>query len=196
MATSAYCPLECRSPTGFGASRRTQERPHGQRLGNGLRRPSLGPALPAPLGLRPDADMNGCQSGGMTTRWKPRLAAYQSGEVRHGRDGLLFSPSDLHAFLACPHLTTLELAVAGGRLERPFRVNLHADLIRRKGEEHERGYLERLRAEGREIVEIGFDDRDWERAARETERAIQGGADVVYQGCLAEGNWRGIADFL
>jgi predicted RecB family nuclease len=116
--------------------------------------------------------------------------------VRHGRDGLLFSPSDLHAFLACPHLTTLELAVAGGRLERPFRVNLHADLIRRKGEEHERGYLERLRAEGREIVEIGFDDRDWERAARETERAIQGGADVVYQGCLAQGNWRGIADFL
>src|SRR5215216_4340998 len=77
MATSAYCPLECRSPTGFGASRRTQERPHGQRLGNGLRRPSLGPALPAPLGLGPDADMNGCQSGGMTTRWKPRLAAYQ-----------------------------------------------------------------------------------------------------------------------
>jgi predicted RecB family nuclease len=116
--------------------------------------------------------------------------------VHHGRDGLLFSPSDLHAFLACPHLTTLELAVAGGRLERPFRVNLHADLIRRKGEEHERGYLERLRAEGREIVEIGFDDRDWERAARETERAIQGGADIVYQACLAEDNWRGFADFL
>jgi predicted RecB family nuclease len=117
--------------------------------------------------------------------------------VRHGRNGLLFSPSDLHAFVACPHLTTLELSVARGRLEKPFRVNLHADLIRRKGEEHERRYLERLRAEGREIVEIGFDDRDWERAARETERAIQERADdVVYQACLAEGNWRGIADFL
>jgi predicted RecB family nuclease len=117
--------------------------------------------------------------------------------MRHGSDGLLFSPSDLNAFLACPHLTTLELAVASGRLGRPFRVNLHADLIRHKGEEHERRYLKRLRAEGREIVEIGFDDRDWERAARETERAIQeDGDEVVYQACLAEGNWRGFADFL
>jgi hypothetical protein len=126
-----------------------------------------------------------------------RLAPIQSAEVRQSRDGLLFSPSDLHAFVACPHLTTLELSVARGRLEKPFRVNLHADLIRRKGEEHERRYLERLRAEGSEIVEIGFDDRDWKRAARETERAIQEGADhVVYQACLAEGNWLGFADFL
>jgi predicted RecB family nuclease len=116
--------------------------------------------------------------------------------MRRGRDGLLFSPSDLNAFVACPHLTTLELAVARGGLERPFRVNLHAELIRRKGEEHERRYLARLRAEGREIVEIGFDDRDWERAARETVKAIEEAADVVYQACLAEGNWRGFADFL
>ena len=32
-----------------------------------------------------------------------------------------FSPSDLAAFLACPHLTTLELAVARGELEKPYR---------------------------------------------------------------------------
>ncbi|MDQ3865793.1 MAG: TM0106 family RecB-like putative nuclease, partial [Actinomycetota bacterium] len=111
-------------------------------------------------------------------------------------DGLVFSPSDLNSFLACPHLTTLELAVARGELRRPRRVNLHADLIRRKGKEHEARYLEQLRAEGREVVAISFDERDWRRAARETEEAIRGGADVVYQGCLADGQWRGFADFV
>jgi hypothetical protein len=56
-----------------------------------------------------------------------------------------------------PYLTSLQLAVALGELEKPFRVNLHADLIRRKGEEHERRYLERLRAERiHEGAEVGY----------------------------------------
>ncbi len=67
-------------------------------------------------------------------------------------DGRLFrfSPTDLNAFLACEHLTTLQVAVARGELEKPFRHNPHADLIRRKGDEHEAAYLARLRAEGRD----------------------------------------------
>ena len=32
---------------------------------------------------------------------------------------LLLSPSDVTAYLACPHLTTLELAVAGSELMKP-----------------------------------------------------------------------------
>jgi hypothetical protein len=81
------------------------------------------------------------------------------------RDGdLLFSPSDLVGFLACPHLTTLDLAVARGELPKPFRHDPHADLIRRKGQEHEARYLQQLRDEGRSIVEIRF-DHDWEAAA-------------------------------
>jgi predicted RecB family nuclease len=113
------------------------------------------------------------------------------------RDGnVTFSPSDLNAFLACPHLTTLQLAVARGELDKPFRVNLHADLIRRKGAEHEERYLQRLRDDGRDVVAIDFGDSDWERAARATRDAIHDGADVVYQACLAEGQWRGFADFV
>jgi predicted RecB family nuclease len=113
------------------------------------------------------------------------------------RDGqLILSPSDLNAFLACPHLTALELAVALGELEKPFRVNLHADLIRRKGDEHEQRYLEQLRAKGRDVLEIDFEDRDWERAAAATEDAIRQGADVVYQAALVHGGWRGLADFV
>jgi uncharacterized protein len=47
---------------------------------------------------------------------------------------LTFSPSDLNAFLACPHLTSLDVEVAREELERPFRPNPYADLIRRKGD--------------------------------------------------------------
>src|ERR687895_2322179 len=105
------------------------------------------------------------------------------------RDGrLTFSPSDLNAFLACPHLTTLQLAVARGELGKPFRHNPHADLIRRKGEEWEAAYLARLRADGREIVEPADD------AA--TEEALRRGADVVYQAVLTDGDWLGKADFV
>jgi uncharacterized protein len=113
--------------------------------------------------------------------------------LQNGR--LLLSPSDLSAYLACPHLTTLALEVARNRLRKPFRPNVYAELIRRKGEEHEAAYLERLRAEGRDVVAIPFDG-DWQAAARTTEEAVSAGADVIYQPCLAEGGWRGFADFL
>ena len=66
---------------------------------------------------------------------------------------LRLSPTDLNAFLACEHLTTLQLAVARGELDKPWRHNPHADLIRRKGEEHEAAYLARLRADGRTITD-------------------------------------------
>ncbi len=53
-------------------------------------------------------------------------------------DRLLFSPSDLGNFLACEHLTQLDLTLAlqGGR--RPSYENAYAELLRTKGEEHEK----------------------------------------------------------
>ena len=63
---------------------------------------------------------------------------------------LHLSPSDVTAFLACEHLTTLSLAHARGEIERPEVENEQAELIFRKGLEHERAYLERLRAEGQD----------------------------------------------
>ena len=112
------------------------------------------------------------------------------------RDGkILFSPSDLNAFLECEHLTQLELAVARHELERPADENPQADLVKRKGEEHEAAYLATLRAEGREVVTIP-NDWDLDAAARATEEAMRAGADVVYQACFVEGGWRGFADFV
>src|SRR5262245_9411683 len=111
-------------------------------------------------------------------------------------DGVLrFSPADLDVFLACEYLTALQLAVARGELTKPWRHNPHADLIRRKGEEHEARYLERLEEDGREVATIAF-DHDWDAAARATEEAIHEGADVVYQAALTDGTWRGFADFI
>jgi len=108
--------------------------------------------------------------------------------VRVSSDTVTFSPSDLTAYLACEHLTQLELAVAEGRLERPERVDPQGDLIRAKGEEHEAAYLARLVADGREITTIEIEpDWDWERAARETEEALLAGADVIYQACFVDG---------
>lgn len=55
--------------------------------------------------------------------------------------------------------------------------------------------LARLRAEGREIVEIPL-DRGFEEAARAAEAPLGAGVDAVYQGVFVDGAWRGIADFL
>jgi uncharacterized protein len=102
---------------------------------------------------------------------------------------MLFSPSDLNAFLACPHLTMLQVRVARDDLTKPYRINLHADIIRRKGEEHERRYLHKLAAEGKIIAEP--------QTAAETEEAIRAAeADVIYQAQFEHDGWRGIADFL
>jgi len=121
--------------------------------------------------------------------------------MRLASDGtLLLSPSDLSGHLACPHLTNLNLKVQRGEIERPRVDDTHGDLIRRKGDEHERAYLARLEAEGRSIVRIPtYDDEgfDADEARRLTEEAVHAGeADVIYQPYLSDGTWRGFADFL
>ena len=60
---------------------------------------------------------------------------------------LVLSATDLNNYLACGHLTSLELGVLRGGLARPERRSAQASLLAELGEEHERAYLERLRAE-------------------------------------------------
>ncbi|HTK23379.1 MAG TPA: hypothetical protein VL264_04040, partial [Gaiella sp.] len=94
------------------------------------------------------------------------------------------SPSDVTAYLACEHLTALSLRVARDELPEPAPPGEQAELIFRKGLEHEHAYLERLREEGRSVVAIELEDGDWERAREETIAAMRAGADVVYQAAL------------
>ena len=110
---------------------------------------------------------------------------------------LVVSPSDLSGYLACRHLIQLDVQVVLGELSAPRREDPQGELARRLGEEHEQFYLDQLHADGREIVEIEIEpDWDWERAARETEEALRAGADVIYQACFVDGDWRGFADFV
>jgi predicted RecB family nuclease len=107
------------------------------------------------------------------------------------------SPSDVTAYLACEHLTTLSLQVARHELEKPDLQNEQAELVFRKGREHEDAYLGRLGSEGKTIARISLEpDLDWERATRETEEAMRAGADVVYQAAFVSEGWRGVADFV
>src|SRR5919199_3445115 len=100
------------------------------------------------------------------------------------------SPSVLNSFLECEHLVALELAVARGALERPLVDNPQADLIRRKGEEHEAAYLAQLLAHGKTVVEPADAD-DAGRLIREATY------DVIYQPSFEDAaGWRGRADFL
>jgi predicted RecB family nuclease len=113
---------------------------------------------------------------------------------------LTLSSSDLSSFLACPHLSSLDLAAARGELVKPKLVSPHRELIFRKGNEHEAAYLALLEAAGRSIVRIPtYEDEDFDagEAQRLTEEAIlAAAAEVIYQPYLTDGTWRGFADFL
>ena len=110
---------------------------------------------------------------------------------------LLLSPSDLNDYVECEHLTVLAREVAYGTRPRPHVPNEYAELLRRKGAEHEAAYLAKLGAEGRQIVDAAAPDPwDFETAARATAEAMRAGAEVIYQATFVHGDWRGRADFL
>ena len=108
---------------------------------------------------------------------------------------LVFSPSDLHKFVECEHLTALQVLASDGLVETPERDDAALELLREKGLEHERVWLKRLRDEGRAVTAIEVAG-NWSAAALATEAAMREGASVIYQGVLQSGNWRGVADFL
>jgi uncharacterized protein len=116
--------------------------------------------------------------------------------VQLERDRIQLSPTDLTAYLACEHLTTLSIRAARGEIVAPEQENEQAQLLFDKGLAHERAYLEHLRGQGLDVREIAFDESDLARAAEETKRAIEDEVDVVYQGVLLGDGWRGVADFL
>ncbi len=104
------------------------------------------------------------------------------------------SPTDLANFLACRHKTTLDLLVAKGELAKPTWIDPLAETLRQRGDEHERRYVDRLRAEGLDVVDLRDVPPD-ERAARTT-AAMREGADVIVQAALEDDQWTGYADVL
>ena len=106
----------------------------------------------------------------------------------------LFSASDLVNFMGCAHATVLDVH----NLVTPASFapdDESAVLLQEKGIEHERAYLESLRANGLSIAEIATDGTLYERV-QATHKAMQAGHDVVYQGAFLVGQWHGYSDFL
>jgi len=90
------------------------------------------------------------------------------------------SASDVANFLACQQLTQLDLQAARRTLRPPYAVDLGFEDLVRRGEEHERAALERFRADGHEVADLG----EAGDPAGATAAAIRDGADMVYQGTL------------
>ena len=90
------------------------------------------------------------------------------------------SASDVANFLACQQLTQLDLQAARRTLRPPHARDLGFEDLVRRGEEHERAVLERFRADGHEVADLG----EAGDPAEATAAAIRGGAEVVYQGTL------------
>ena len=114
-------------------------------------------------------------------------------------DQLILSASDLNNYLACAHLTALDLARARGEEVGEPERGADAELLARKGDEHEERYLRRLKEEGREVVEIAADGGSPEAlaaAVQATEEAMRAGAEVIFQGAFLRDGLRGHTDFL
>src|SRR4051812_412899 len=107
---------------------------------------------------------------------------------------LILSASDLNNFLACPHLTALDLARMRGELTVEPEQGADAELLARKGDEHERRYLESLKAMGREVAEIpgaGASPAALSASVAATEAAMRAGAEVIYQATFLNEGMRG-----
>jgi predicted RecB family nuclease len=112
----------------------------------------------------------------------------------------IYSATDLTNFLACPHLTQLQLQRFEGKVEAPpERSASSADLAVERGHQHEARHVELMQAEfGNELVSIdGSASDDGLRAAVEaTAAAMQDGAPLIYQASFLRDGWMGYADFL
>jgi len=107
---------------------------------------------------------------------------------------LTVSPTDLANFLACRHKTALDLRVAKGELDRPSWKDPLAEVLRERGDQHERQYVARLRSEGLSVVDLGGLGGGAQLSA--TLDAMRDGPDVIVQPALCGGIWTGYGDVL
>lgn len=112
----------------------------------------------------------------------------------HGHD-LVLSATDLSNFLGCRHRTGLDMEVAYGKRRRPYRDDPLLELLWQRGDEHEKRFVESLRAEVRTLVDLGGLDDPVERVAVTLEEMAKG-TDVIVQGGLSDDRWFGKPDVM
>lgn len=153
--------------------------------------------------------METARAPGLDTRfarkWRaatPTARAVSLSSMRLLDDALILATSDLTKFVRCDHATFLDHGTKRGtvtplahRRERTAMTKVIAE----KGGEHERAYVEQLRAEGRTVVTIGPAAPTADalrRAEAATLEAMRSGADYIYQAAFFDGRWAGYADLL
>jgi predicted RecB family nuclease len=122
-------------------------------------------------------------------------------QVLHTPTRLVLSASDLVNHLACEHLSSEQRRVALRLRGRPeARDDPHAELVRRRGDLHEREHLGMLAAAADgDVVEFPYAGHSLEaltEAAELTGAAMRSGAALIYQATLFDGRWQGRTDFL
>ena len=115
----------------------------------------------------------------------------------HDDGTLSLSPSDVTAFLACEHLTTLSLAAATrrDRAAGRRRTSRRSSSNGRATSTSARTSRPCARQFG-DVREIEFEPGGWDEAQAATLQAMRDGVDVVFQAAFSDGGWRGLADFL
>jgi hypothetical protein len=94
------------------------------------------------------------------------------------------SATDVANFLACRHLTRLELLRARGVISPPRAYEAgFADLVAR-GDAHEKEVLQGFRDRGLQVVDLSPHKGNVAAGADATAAALSSGADVIYQGVL------------
>ncbi|MDH3998643.1 MAG: TM0106 family RecB-like putative nuclease, partial [Desulfuromonadales bacterium] len=115
--------------------------------------------------------------------------------MKKSDENLLLSASDLVGHLNCNHLTALDVQVAIGALTKPDYYDPLLELLRERGYRHEQAFIGHLKEAGYEIVVIdGVDISDTSVLA--TREAMQAGSEIIVQGALNNGRWRGRTDIL
>lgn len=105
------------------------------------------------------------------------------------------SASDLVNHQNCNHLTELDLQVVSGTKTKPDQFNPLLDLLRERGIRHEEAYINHLKHCGYNAFTVeGVDVSDG--AVEKTMSAMRQGWDVIIQGALKHGAWKGRADIL
>ncbi len=108
--------------------------------------------------------------------------------------GRLYSASDLVAYLGCHHRTELDLKRLNGWDKKPKDADDATQLIQNYGDRHEREYLHELIERGLNVVQIDK-ETPLEIQLQQTDAAIRGGADVIFQATLIQPPFIGYADF-
>jgi predicted RecB family nuclease len=114
--------------------------------------------------------------------------------VRVRGETIDLSATDLSNFLSCRHKTGLDLAAAQSKILAPHWIDPLVEALRERGAQHEHGYVESLRVEGLDVLDLN--DTPTDEAMTRTVEAMRAGVSVIVQAVLRNDRWLARPDVL